>query len=60
VNQPNTKLARLSAAAAMNGTRGPSVPSSPPSAGPDEADAKAMPIRPKLAARFSGGVTSAI
>jgi hypothetical protein len=54
-------LARLSTAAIQNGSRGEMVLASPPSAGPNTKPApKATPSRPKRAARYSPGVTSAI
>ena len=46
-------------AEAQKGRRGETAPSRPPSAGPTmNPTPNAAPIIPKLAARFSGGVTS--
>src|SRR5258707_10474873 len=48
-------------AEAQNGSRGEMAPRIPPSAGPSTNPMpNAAPISPKLAARFSGGVTSEI
>src|ERR1700678_232949 len=58
-NRPQQTFVKAMAAAAQNGRRGEMAPRTPPSAGPNtKPTPKAAPITPKLAARFSGGVTS--
>src|SRR5260370_27275141 len=60
-NRPQQTLARAMTAEAQNGSRGEMAPRSPPSAGPSmNPMPNAAPMSPKLAARFSGGVTSEI
>src|SRR6202051_1981630 len=60
-NKPQQTLARAMKAEAQNGSRGEMAPRRPPSAGPStNPTPNAAPISPKLAARFSGGVTSEI
>src|SRR5258708_37869721 len=60
-NRPQQTLAKAMKAEAQNGSRGEMAPRIPPSAGPSTNPMpNAAPIRPKLAARFSGGVTSEI
>jgi len=59
--RPNSALASARPAATKNGRREPYSPSVPPIAGPTmKPSPKAAPVNPKLAARFSGGDTSAI
>ena len=54
-------LISAKAAAAQNVKRGLIVPTTPPIAGPStKPKPNALPIMPKAAARFSGGVTSAM
>src|SRR5580704_2767758 len=61
MKNPYSAFVRLSAAAAQNGYRRPIPPSIPPSAGPTiNPNPNAAPNIPNFAARFSGGVTSAI
>src|SRR5271165_4104790 len=60
-NRPQHTLASAKQAEAQNGARGEMAPRKPPSAGPSTKPMpNAAPISPKLAARFSGGVTSDI
>src|SRR5258708_23718385 len=60
-NRPQQTLAKAMKAEAQNGSRGEMAPRIPPSAGPSTNPMpNAAPISPKLAARFSGGVTSEI
>src|SRR5487761_1983692 len=60
-NQPQRTLTKARTAEAQKGSRGETAPSTPPSAGPSTKPMpKAAPINPKLAARSSGGVTSAM
>src|SRR5580692_11157777 len=57
--RPQHTLASAKKAEAQNGARGEMAPRKPPSAGPSTKPMpNAAPISPKLAARFSGGVTS--
>ena len=58
---PNAKFARLNAAETQNGSRGLIEPSRPPNTGPvTNPTPKQIEISPNRAARFSGGVMSAI
>ena len=58
---PYAAFARLKAAAPQNGARRLRVPSRPPTVGPTmKPTPKAAPSMPNLAARWSGGVTSAM
>src|SRR5262249_43548027 len=59
-NRPYRAFTSVKPAAAQNGKRGFTTPITPPIAGPiTKPSPHAAPIIPKLAARFSGGVTSA-
>ena len=61
MKNPYAAFARLSAAAPQNGARRLTSPSRPPAAGPTmKPTPKATPRSPNLAARSSGGVTSAM
>lgn len=58
---PYSMLSRFSAAATTKGARTSRPPTRPPSAGPRmNPSPNAAPTRPKLCARFSGGVMSAM
>src|SRR5271169_1063181 len=58
-NRPQQTLASARKADAQKGARGEMAPRNPPRAGPSTKPMpNAAPISPKLAARFSGGVTS--
>src|SRR5712675_710929 len=60
-NKPQQTLAKAMTAEAQKGRRGEMAPKTPPRAGPSTKPMpNAAPISPKLAARFSGGVTSEI